>query len=100
MSHEDLMSDNANIEFAEDKTSWASDIERSAFRENTLLPNESISGHVFFAPPEHYAEDYGKGKLRIVLSVPVGDHLFKFPFWWDGNLVGGYGFPLWWKAKK
>lgn len=96
-----------NREFTEDKTGMASDTEHSALRENTLLPGESISGDVFFAAPERFEQDYGKGKLGIVLSVPVGDYVFKFPFGWETSpptttRVGDrvFDFPLWWKAKS
>jgi len=105
---EDRGIDNLHRE-QEHKAAMASDIERGALRENTVLPGEVVSGSVFFAAPKHYDRDYQKGKLEAVLRVPVGDCVFEFPFWWEGkppktkpegtdNPV--FEFPLWWKAKK
>jgi len=87
----------------------ASDIQRGALRENTVLPGEDVGGSVFFATPKHYDKDYGTGKLETVLRVPVGDYVFEFPFWWEGTLPTTkrqevndhpFEFPLWWKARK
>ena len=93
----------------ERKSGAASEIERGALRENTLLPGEIVGGAVFFATPKHYQNDYETGKLETVLRVPVGDHVFEFPFWWEGTPPATRGqemveytfrFPEWWKAKR
>jgi len=93
----------------ERKAAMASDIERGALRENTVLPGEDVSGSVFFAAPKHYDRDYQKGRLETVLRVPVRDYVFEFPFRWEGNTPKKksqdvnnhpFEFPLWWKAKK
>ena len=91
------------------KAALASEIERGALRENTVLPGEHVGGAVFFATPSHYQKDYGTGKLEAVLRVPVGDYVFEFPFWWEGTLPTTkhqgpeeqvFQFPLWWKARR
>jgi hypothetical protein len=93
----------------ERKAGRASDIQRGALRENTLLPGENVGGSVFFATPKHYQKDYETGKLETVLKVPVGNYVFEFPFWWEGTppktnsqevVANPYQFPEWWKAKK
>jgi hypothetical protein len=49
-----------------------SQLSNIALRSNTVVPSQSVSGCVFFQR---------KGKAaNLVLSVPVGDKVFKFPF--------------------
>jgi hypothetical protein len=50
----------------------SSQLSNAALRSNTIFPGQSVSGCVFF-------ERKGKA-ANLVLSVPIGNRIFKFPF--------------------
>jgi hypothetical protein len=111
-THDQAAEDRAlnNIEMEQErKAAEASNIQSEGLRENTLLPGESVAGAVFFAAPKGYEGDYEQRKLETVLTIPVGDYVFEFPFWWGlpprrpkrfWRTPEVVDFPTLWKAKK